>query len=199
MISEPIPAGATRGWYQIAFANQVPAESVRQIRVFGHRLALFRTRSGTVAVLDDHCAHYGHSVSSGDVSGECLECPLHRWTWSVTGTLVQAPKASLVDRRRFRARAWHTQEIGPLILLYVGEADGHLAGLRAELEILRTAAQPISTWDVGVGPALDIDGDSLSVESSIQDGVTVTVIQAWTPTEGDEVRRFRTVVRSAAG
>lgn len=50
----------------------------------GHELVLFRGAGG-IGALADRCPHRGMRLSRGKVSGDCLECPYHGWTYHPDG------------------------------------------------------------------------------------------------------------------
>jgi phenylpropionate dioxygenase-like ring-hydroxylating dioxygenase large terminal subunit len=66
-----------------------PAKSLRKkpfgVRLAGHDIALFRTRSGKVAALDDACPHRRMRLSQGRVAGEKLVCMYHGWSFDCEG------------------------------------------------------------------------------------------------------------------
>lgn len=74
------------------FDHWHPMLPSRQLRrkpvgvVLGERgLALFRTKSGEVGVLDDQCPHRRMKLSEGRVIGEKLMCKYHGWTFDCNG------------------------------------------------------------------------------------------------------------------
>src|SRR5690554_7382987 len=67
-----------RGWFQIAYSDEVEPGSVHPIRYFGRDYVLFRTESGALSLLDAFCPHLGaHLGYGGRVEGESIRCPFH--------------------------------------------------------------------------------------------------------------------------
>jgi len=54
----------------------------RFVEVDGHRMAVFLTPDGFVA-LGDTCPHMGTSLSGGRVVDGAVECPWHHWRYDV--------------------------------------------------------------------------------------------------------------------
>ena len=46
-------------------------------------MAVFRSQSGEVHVVDAYCPHLGANMAAGGiVKGDCLECPFHGWLFN---------------------------------------------------------------------------------------------------------------------
>ena len=75
----PFPAG----WFRVATASEVKVGQVTPLHYFGRELALFRSESGTLRLVDALCPHLGaHLGIGGRVEGEQLRCPFHGWAFS---------------------------------------------------------------------------------------------------------------------
>ncbi len=58
----------------------------------GQQRVLFRTASGTLALLDAYCPHLGADLGvGGRVVGESLRCPFHGFCFDVAGACVSTP------------------------------------------------------------------------------------------------------------
>jgi phenylpropionate dioxygenase-like ring-hydroxylating dioxygenase large terminal subunit len=59
--------------------------------MLGLELVVFRgADSGAVSVLDAYCPHLGaHMGVGGQVVGDCMECPFHKWQFA-TGACAAA-------------------------------------------------------------------------------------------------------------
>ena len=64
---------------------------VKQVDALGKRLAVWRSKSGRVGVLDAFCPHGGASLCGGDVVGETLRCPFHLWKFNTDGSVAEVP------------------------------------------------------------------------------------------------------------
>jgi phenylpropionate dioxygenase-like ring-hydroxylating dioxygenase large terminal subunit len=147
-----------QGWFQLAYASDVPVGQVVKLRYFGQELVLFRAESGQAQVLDAYCAHLGsHLGVGGVVSGECIRCPFHSWAYGTDGVCREIPYAERIPRGA-RVRAWPTLERSGLIFMWCS-ADGSApsweppevpefddrswVGYHRQQYVLRTAAQEI--------------------------------------------------------
>jgi nitrite reductase [NAD(P)H] small subunit len=61
---------------KVCHVEDVPVGEGRAVTVAGHRIALFRTRSGWYA-LDAICPHLGGPLADGIVAERSVICPLH--------------------------------------------------------------------------------------------------------------------------
>ncbi|MBW2403961.1 MAG: Rieske 2Fe-2S domain-containing protein [Deltaproteobacteria bacterium] len=65
----PIPR-YPRGWFQVAYSDELEAGEVQPLKYFGVELVMFRTEDGEVSVLDAFCPHMGaHLGYGGKVDG----------------------------------------------------------------------------------------------------------------------------------
>jgi 3-ketosteroid 9alpha-monooxygenase subunit A len=107
-----------RGWFQVAYSEDVKPGAVLPMKYFGRELVLFRTEAGQAHVLDAHCPHLGaHLGYGGVVKDGCIRCPFHAWRFDGGGTCVEVPYAPRVPPRA-RIRAWHPKEVNGLILVW---------------------------------------------------------------------------------
>jgi len=58
---------------------------------FGKELVAFRTASGHYAVLDARCSHMRADLGAGEVQGEHVVCPYHRWAYGIDGRCASIP------------------------------------------------------------------------------------------------------------
>jgi len=111
------------GWFQIAYAADLPSSAVVPLRYFGRELVLFRTEAGVAQVLDGHCAHIGaHLGYGGRVDGECIRCPFHSWTYAIDGACVNIPYTERIPRGA-RQRAWPTVERSGIVFVWFSPSE----------------------------------------------------------------------------
>jgi phenylpropionate dioxygenase-like ring-hydroxylating dioxygenase large terminal subunit len=110
------PGGQPDGWIQIATSDEVARGSLTVIRPFARDIVVFRTETGSLAVVDAYCPHLGaHMGRGGTVVGECLECPLHAWRWDVNGKNTHRPNLGRTDR--LLLRCWAVRESEGLVFV----------------------------------------------------------------------------------
>jgi 3-ketosteroid 9alpha-monooxygenase subunit A len=113
-----------RGWFQVAWSDELAVGDVQPMRYFGQDLVLFRTESGQAVVLDAHCAHLGaHLGYGGTVEHECIVCPFHEWKWDSNGTNVATPHSERQTQRK-RVRPWHTAETAGFVCVWYDPSRG---------------------------------------------------------------------------
>lgn len=89
-----------RGWFQVAWSDEIAAGQVVPLKYFGKDLVAFRTESGKLTVLDAHCPHLGaHLGHGGKVKGESVVCPFHGWTFDVAGSVTEVPYSKRLPSR----------------------------------------------------------------------------------------------------
>lgn len=64
-----------------------------RVRLFGAPFVLFRVRDGSIAALEDRCAHRGLPLSAGRTRDDCIVCPYHGWAFGTDGSCVEIPGA----------------------------------------------------------------------------------------------------------
>ncbi len=65
--------------------SQLPPDSVIEVSVDGHPLALCHT-AGRIRAIGGICPHHGGPLGQGAIDGEFVACPWHAWEFSsVTG------------------------------------------------------------------------------------------------------------------
>jgi phenylpropionate dioxygenase-like ring-hydroxylating dioxygenase large terminal subunit len=60
------------------------------------KLVAFRTRSGSVGILDARCQHLGADLAQGRVVDACLECPFHNWQYATDGQCTRIPQSNTI-------------------------------------------------------------------------------------------------------
>lgn len=118
-----IPA-YSRGWFQIAWSDDVKPGKLRKIRHFGRQYTLFRGEDGRVALLDDICPHLGaHFSDGGCVVKNTVRCPYHHWQFDGDGQCVEIPYAKKIPSKA-RVKSHKVEERYGLIFMYRDASEG---------------------------------------------------------------------------
>jgi 3-ketosteroid 9alpha-monooxygenase subunit A len=113
-----------RGWFGIAFSDEIPVGETRALKYFGRSLAAWRGHDGRVRVLDAHCPHMGaHLAVKGKVAGDCIQCPFHGWRFDGEGRCVEIPYARAVPPKA-RQPAWRVREVNGVVLVHFDPSGG---------------------------------------------------------------------------
>lgn len=171
-------------WIPVALSQDLPAATVMPALTPAGPVALWRSRSGQVAVSADRCPHRGMRLSHGFVRGEALSCIYHGWSYSQAGTCVRIPAhPGLTPPETIRVATQVVEEAGGIIWVATGEMAagppefGGLAPLRSltagaglaaiEAETGATAGPEGLVWQAGNAPAMRLllvphgDGETL--------------------------------------
>ena len=100
-----------KGWFAVAWSEDLAPGAVRSLRYFARDLVLFRSRGGAAHVLDAHCPHLGAHLGGGSVEGDTLVCPFHGWRWDGAGQCAGIPYAKRIPPKA-RTRSWPVAEHG---------------------------------------------------------------------------------------
>jgi 3-ketosteroid 9alpha-monooxygenase subunit A len=112
------PEGFPRGWFVVAFSEELGSGDVRPLRYFAQDLVLFRGWDGEARVLDAHCPHMGaHLGFGGTVVDDTVRCPFHAWRFGGDGRCVDVPYASKIPPRAC-VRSWTVQERNGVVLVW---------------------------------------------------------------------------------
>lgn len=123
-------SGYPKGWFVIAFADELAAGGVLALEYFGRRMVLFRGEDGRANLLDAFCAHLGASLAAGGkVVGNTIECPFHGWRYAGDGRCVEIPYSKKIPKKAC-VESWPVREQNGLIYLW-----HHPAGREPEFEI----------------------------------------------------------------
>ncbi|MBY6058743.1 MULTISPECIES: aromatic ring-hydroxylating oxygenase subunit alpha [Leisingera] len=79
-------------WFCVGHASDIPkAGDYYTIQVGKDPMIVLRNRDGGVNVLANVCQHRGMILAEGSGSLRRLRCPLHAWTYDLSGKLIAAP------------------------------------------------------------------------------------------------------------
>lgn len=112
------PAGTGRGmimggfvrnaWYMFAWSEDLAVGQVLGRKILGEPVAVYRKADGTLAALEDRCAHRFAPLSLGKVvKGDRLQCIYHGLEYDQTGacTLNPHPPGNIPARGKVKAYA----------------------------------------------------------------------------------------------
>jgi nitrite reductase (NADH) small subunit len=75
---------------------ELPVGLGRPFDVGGHRVAVFRTRTGKVFAVANRCPHKGGPLADGMLAGEQVVCPYHAFRYSADTGECDQPGACAV-------------------------------------------------------------------------------------------------------
>jgi phenylpropionate dioxygenase-like ring-hydroxylating dioxygenase large terminal subunit len=114
--SDDFPRNA---WYVVATSGEV-SRGLTARTALDRRLVLYRQVDGTVAVLEDRCAHRALPLSLGRLDGDHVVCAYHGFTYDPTGRCVHVPSQEHVPYGA-AVRAFPCREQPPFVWVWPGE------------------------------------------------------------------------------
>lgn len=86
--------GYPRGWFVVAFADELPVGGIQKVKAFGEVFVLYRGEDGVARAVDAYCPHLGGGLAKGKVVDNSIECPFHAWRFGPDGKCNHIPYAS---------------------------------------------------------------------------------------------------------
>jgi len=108
-------------WYAAALSTEIGGTPFPRT-ICGEDVVLFRTAGGTLAALEDRCAHRHAPLSLGTVDGEVIQCAYHGLCFDTDGRCVRVPGQDSVPPQA-RVRRYPVAERDGWVWLWIGEID----------------------------------------------------------------------------
>lgn len=125
-------------WYVAATSAEVGGGFTAR-RLLDTSVVLFRLADGTVAALEDRCAHRPYPLSLGHREGDLVVCGYHGCTYDAAGHCVRVPSQETPPSGA-RVRAFPVVESGPFVWVWLGTPGGE-----------RLRPPPATPWLAGDG------------------------------------------------
>jgi len=109
-------------WYPLAWSDEIKPGKVIGRHFAGEPIALYRTKDGRLAALEDRCAHRQVPLHLGVVSGETLKCGYHGWAYNSSGACTDVPYLGKC-RHPNGVKSYPVQEIDGLVFVFPGNAE----------------------------------------------------------------------------
>ncbi|HEU0166654.1 MAG TPA: Rieske 2Fe-2S domain-containing protein [Chloroflexota bacterium] len=137
-------------WIPAALSSELltPDGDPMRLRILGENLIAFRTTSGKVGVVQNHCPHRGASLFFARNEEDGLRCVYHGWKFDVNGQCVDMPNepAESNFKNKVKALSYRVEERGGVIWLYMGPNQAAAPAL-PELE---ANMQPEGEYSLGI-------------------------------------------------
>lgn len=113
----------SRHWLPVCKTRDIGKKPVA-LRILGESIVAFRGENGSIGVLRDRCPHRNVPLSAGKVSGSCIQCPYHGWTFDAQGLCRSIPgMPEDVKTPEYRATAYETKERAGLVWIKIKPAS----------------------------------------------------------------------------
>ena len=91
-------------WYVAGWSDEVGQQKPLARIMLGEHVVLFRKTDGSVAALEDRCAHRRMPLSLGRITDkDTLICPYHGLTYNSSGKCVHVPGQDAPGEIRIRS------------------------------------------------------------------------------------------------
>jgi phenylpropionate dioxygenase-like ring-hydroxylating dioxygenase large terminal subunit len=137
-------------WYVAAWGDEIGRE-LRQIKVLGEKICMFRTEKGEVIALEDACPHRKLPLSKGRIKGDTVECGYHGLTFDCAGQCVAAPGKGRIPSAA-KVRPYPVHEKYGLIWIWMGNAA--IADVE---DIFEIEHYDDPAWGINRGAAMQIN------------------------------------------
>ena len=122
----PMGAVMRRYWQPFALVEELPEERpVKEIRVLGEDLVVFRDDRGRYGALVRRCAHRAGDLAFGRCEDGGLRCPYHGWLYAFDGRCLEQPAEppGSTYRERIRQPAYACVERNGIVYGYMGGGE----------------------------------------------------------------------------
>ena len=114
-----------RYWQVVAASSELEEPGIKEVRVLGEDLVLFKDLKGRLGLVQRACAHRRVSLAYGIPEEEGIRCSYHGWMYDVNGQCVEQPYDEVVHpdsrfKNRVRLTAYPVQELGGLVFAFLG-------------------------------------------------------------------------------
>ncbi|SFH62577.1 3-ketosteroid 9alpha-monooxygenase subunit A [Collimonas sp. OK307] len=110
-----------RGWYCVADAHEISADTLKPVSYLNQQLIVYRTKSGAAQVADAYCPHLGAHLASHDgcIKDGAITCPFHKWKWDgAEGHCVDVPYAGIPQSNSLSLTLHLTREVDGMVLMW---------------------------------------------------------------------------------
>jgi phenylpropionate dioxygenase-like ring-hydroxylating dioxygenase large terminal subunit len=109
-------------WYVAATSDEV-GDDLTARRLVDRPVVLFRLSDGSIAALEDRCAHRPYPLSAGHREADLVVCGYHGCTYDATGRCVRVPSQDTPPLGA-QVRAFPVVERAPFIWVWTGTPGG---------------------------------------------------------------------------
>lgn len=111
----------TNAWYVAMWANDLPAGTLVARTIINEPLVFLRKEDGSIAALEDRCAHRHAPLSKGKVKpGDRIQCPYHGLEFDGSGACVHNPHGPQTIPKSARVRSYPVREQHRCVWVWMG-------------------------------------------------------------------------------
>jgi phenylpropionate dioxygenase-like ring-hydroxylating dioxygenase large terminal subunit len=115
-------------WYVVLESQEVPRRRPVGVTRMGEKLVFWRDGRGGVVCQRDLCPHRGVALSTGKLTGDCVQCPFHGFEFDASGRCRLIPAIGKNGKvpEALRVHTYPACEAHGYIYIYWGEPEGAL-------------------------------------------------------------------------
>jgi len=110
-------------WHAVCRSRDLPAGSVKPLRIMSEDFAIYRTQAGVPQVVAYRCPHRGAPLHLGWVEDEAIRCVYHGWKFDRCGQCVEQPAEEAGFARKVMLKTYPTREYLDLVFSYFGNGE----------------------------------------------------------------------------
>jgi vanillate O-demethylase monooxygenase subunit len=122
-------------WYCGGWSDEVTRTPVAR-RMLGQPIMMFRTSDGSIAALDDRCAHRFAPLHKGEVDGDVITCPYHGLAYDISGACIRNPHGDGRIPSGARVKAYPVVERQRAVWIWMGDPSRAERDSIADLELV---------------------------------------------------------------
>lgn len=114
-----------RYWQPVAAVAELDDNPTKPLRLMGEDLVIYKDKSGTYGLIDQHCPHRRADMSYGFVEDCGLRCNYHGWLFDEQGRCIEQPFEETVHpeanfKERVQTKAYKIQPKAGILWAYLG-------------------------------------------------------------------------------
>ena len=118
--------GFPRGWFMVAFSDELPVGGVLKMNYFGQAQVAYRGEDSLVRIKDGYCPHMGaHLGAGGKVEGNSIRCPFHAWVFDgESGACTEIPYCDREPPKKAVLGTWTSVERNGMVFVWYDPEGG---------------------------------------------------------------------------
>ena len=149
-------------WYVAGWQNEFNRE-LKQIKVLGEKIAIYRCEDGTPVALKDACPHRKLPLSNGRLVGDTVECGYHGLTFDCSGSCVRVYGQTKIPPAA-KVRSYPVFDKWGLLWIWMGDAESANTDDIFEVEHFDEPG-----WGINTGDTMILDCNYLYMTDNLLD------------------------------
>jgi 5,5'-dehydrodivanillate O-demethylase oxygenase subunit len=110
-----------RYWQALCPVAEISAaKPKKRIRILGEDLLLFRSATGELVCIEEHCIHRSASLYHGFIEEGGIRCCYHGWKFDCSGRCIERPFETAEPPAAARLKTYPVESVGGIVFVYMG-------------------------------------------------------------------------------